>query len=208
MQPCQVINPRSALLSNFEVLTILRELDVDHIARTKTAIRIKKEEDNAGKPIHDTHTEEVSENLRTVELEAIQYLSADYQPTRRQSDPGISQLARGLRAKLQVVNLAPTEPVELYVVCIFQMIDFNIPSSPSSDRLSKNLKTVLAIVWMKFLTWFRGLYHVPLAQSHAGVVEVYNEVEQEVWEQDTEDIVFDDTGEGIGVEGDLDMEED
>jgi len=118
----QVVNARSALLSNFEVLTLLRELDADHIARTKTAIRVKKEE-AAGKNSHESYAEEISENLRTVELEAIQYLSADYQPTLHQSDAGISQLVRGLEPfglskseKLQIVNLAPTEAVELYVV--------------------------------------------------------------------------------------------
>jgi hypothetical protein len=104
-------------------LNLLRELDADHIARTKTAIRAKKEEGVAGKNSHETYTEEISENLRTVELEAIQYLSADYQPTLHQSDKGIAQLVRGLQPfglskseKLQIVNLAPTEPVELYVV--------------------------------------------------------------------------------------------
>lgn len=112
-------------MSNFEVLNLLRELDADHIARTKTAIRVKKE-GAAGKNSHETHTGEISENLRTVELEAIQYLSADYQPTLHQSDKGIAQLVRGLQPfglskseKLQIVNLAPTEPVELYVVRSF-----------------------------------------------------------------------------------------
>ena len=54
---------------------------------------------------------------------AIQYLSADYQPTHMQSEAGITQLTQSLAAydltkaeKLQIVNLAPTEPVELYVV--------------------------------------------------------------------------------------------
>ena len=71
--PPQVLNPRSALLSNYEVLTLLRELDSDHLARTKTAIRIKKEEDSSGNVIgrggYDPTTDDVSENLRTVEVE-------------------------------------------------------------------------------------------------------------------------------------------
>lgn len=57
-------------------------------------------------------------------MEAIQYLSADYQPTTLHTEAGIVQLTKNLAAfdltkaeKLQVVNLAPTEPVELYVVC-------------------------------------------------------------------------------------------
>lgn len=57
---------------------------------------------------------------------AIQYLSADYQPTSSQTEAGIVQLTKSLAAydltkaeKLQIVNLAPTEPVELYVVRVF-----------------------------------------------------------------------------------------
>ena len=37
--------------------------------------------------------------------------------------------------------------------------------------------------------------------------ENYQE-EAEQWEQDANEIVFDDTGEGVGIEGDLDMEDD
>lgn len=58
-------------------------------------------------------------------MQAIQYLSADYQPTVSQTEAGISQLTRELSPydltkaeKLQIVNLAPTEPVELYVVSL------------------------------------------------------------------------------------------
>jgi len=204
----EVVNPRSALLSNFEVLTLLRELDSDHIARTKTAIRIKKEEDIAGKSTHDTHTEEVSENLRTVELEAIQYLSAGYQPTRKQSDAGISQLVRNLAPfsltkaeKLQVVNLAPTEPVELYVVV-----------EELEDRLGDHMQEILDIVSRSLLAegTTATVESVPSGNEHprTDVVEVYEEVEQEGWEHDADDIVFEDSGAGVGVEGDLDMEED
>lgn len=39
-------------------------------------------------------------------------------------------------------------------------------------------------------------------------VEVYEEVEQETWEYDTNQMEFDDTGEGAGVEGDLDVDDD
>ncbi|EEB86558.1 hypothetical protein MPER_16445, partial [Moniliophthora perniciosa FA553] len=54
---------------------------------------------------------------------AIQYLTADYQPTRSQTPEGIKRLVKDLgeynltkAEKLQVVNLAPTQPVELYVI--------------------------------------------------------------------------------------------
>lgn len=143
----KVVNARAALLSNYEVLTLLRELESDHLARTKAAIRIKKEEEAAQiqsstQIIPGNNPQlEVSENLRTMEVEAswvafnllsycnevlqaIQYLSADYLPAKSQTDEGITQLLKDLAPydltkaeKLQIVNLAPTMPVELYVVC-------------------------------------------------------------------------------------------
>ena len=41
------MNQRSALLSNYEVLTLLKDLESDHLAKTRTALRIKKEEEAA-----------------------------------------------------------------------------------------------------------------------------------------------------------------
>jgi len=58
-------------------------------------------------------------------FKAISYLSADYLPTSGQSEEGITRLVKNLAPfdltkaeKLQIVNLAPTLPVELYVVDI------------------------------------------------------------------------------------------
>lgn len=67
----QVINARSALLSNYEVLSLLRELEADHLASTKTAFRIKKEEEASGTtPLPGGSREpEILDNLRTVEVE-------------------------------------------------------------------------------------------------------------------------------------------
>lgn len=63
--------------------------------------------------------------------QAIQYLSAEYQPTSSQTPEGITQLVKDLgkytltkAEKLQVVNLAPTQPVELYVVRSAQSLLF------------------------------------------------------------------------------------
>lgn len=63
------------------------------------------------------------ESMADVEVQAIQFLGAEYQPTRRQSPAGISQLVKALEPygltkaeKLQIVNLAPTQAVELYTV--------------------------------------------------------------------------------------------
>jgi hypothetical protein len=62
-------------LSNYEVLELLRELEADHIARTRTAQRLKKEEEDAaaatGQPSFPSPDPPltVSENLRTIEVE-------------------------------------------------------------------------------------------------------------------------------------------
>ncbi len=69
------MNAQSALLSNHEVLSLLRELEADHLSRTKTAVRIKKEEEAAGVVSNiipgDKHPSnvEIIQNLRTVEVE-------------------------------------------------------------------------------------------------------------------------------------------
>ncbi|KAH7919067.1 hypothetical protein BV22DRAFT_1115309 [Leucogyrophana mollusca] len=203
----EVTNARSALLSNFEVLSLLRELDAEHVARTKTAVRVKKEEDAGVKTLHDPRTDEVSENLRTVELEAIQHLSAEYQPTRQQSNAKISQLVRDLEPfnltkaeKLQIVNLAPTELVELYVIV-----------EELEDRLGDQMNDLLAVVSKSLdaeSSTVDGEDDPVENNLHfdAGGVEVYGE--QDDWGADANDIEFDDTGEGMGVEGDLDVDDD
>jgi hypothetical protein len=69
------LNTRAALLSNYEVLELLKELEADHIARTRTAQRLKKEEEDAAAatghhpPPSPDPLLTVSENLRTIEVE-------------------------------------------------------------------------------------------------------------------------------------------
>lgn len=66
----QVVQARSALLSNFEVRSLLQELENEHIVRTKTAVRIKKEEEvNGVNSSIRPEGVEISENLRTIEVE-------------------------------------------------------------------------------------------------------------------------------------------
>ncbi|KAJ3481710.1 hypothetical protein NLI96_g7479 [Meripilus lineatus] len=206
----EVVNKQSALLSNFEVLSLLRELEGDHLARTRTALRIKKEEEAAGLASSKSHAppEEVLENLRTVEVEAIQYLSADFQPTSSQTESGIAQLAKNLSSydltkaeKLQIVNLAPTEPVELYVIV-----------EELEDRLGTRMDDILSTV--------RSSLNEPSTQplvqepQAVGVEEdivpepEFDTEDAEGWEYDANEVLFDDTGEGAGVEGDLDVDDD
>ncbi|KAK0455927.1 RNA polymerase Rpb4-domain-containing protein [Armillaria borealis] len=210
----EVVNARSALLSNFEVLSLLRELESDHLARTKTALRIKKEEEAAGVissivpgEKHPSNVE-VIHNLRTIEVEAIQYLSAEYQPTKSQTEQGITRLVKDLdkyaltkAEKLQVVNLVPTLPVELYVIV-----------EELEDRLGESMEEILVNVQSSLSSTANTTTEMNSYPStvHEELGSV-NEEDTSFWDAegdvDTE-IQFDDRGEGVGVEGDLDVDDD
>ncbi|KIM43084.1 hypothetical protein M413DRAFT_395714 [Hebeloma cylindrosporum] len=211
----EVINPRAALLSNYEVLSLLQELESDHLLRTKTALRVKKEEEAsatavASNPTVNTHLE-ASENLRTIEVEAISYLTADYLPTRSQTEEGIAGLVKNLAPfsltkaeKLQVVNLSPTLPVELYVIV-----------EELEDRLGEQIDEILehvqtSLVAPATLTAKEAKPNGITAQASTDVSTAI--VEEGQWDEDADAIydeeIYDDTGAGIGVEGDLEMEDD
>ncbi|KAI9454073.1 HRDC-like protein [Lactarius psammicola] len=211
----QVLNPRAALLSNYEVLDLLKELEADHIARTRTAQRLKKEEEDVatatGHPAPQSPDPPltISENLRTIEVEAIQYLTAEYQPTRAQTTEGIQRLTKSLAPfgltkaeKLQVVNLTPVEPVELYVIV-----------EELEDRLGNCMEEVLDIV--------RSSLAAPPPTTPSApqpLLEIVDETpagthddadaDAPLWEHDINEIEYMDAGEGLGIEGDLDVEDD
>ncbi|KAL0577365.1 hypothetical protein V5O48_004617 [Marasmius crinis-equi] len=209
----EVIDARSALLSNFEVLGLLRELENEHIARTKTALRVKKEEEDAGTNSSKRADAVTPENLRTIQVEAIQYLSAEYQPTQSQSNEGIRRLMNGLRQhdltkaeKLQVVNLAPTTPVELYVIV-----------EELEDRLGENMNSVLETVQASLSekpSTAKDSSSLGANGASARVRELsYPDADldadgDEDMEGTHDDLVFDDSGEGAGIEGDLEMDDD
>ena len=73
-------------------------------------------------------------NIRyTLWSQAISYLSGNYLPNISQKEEGITKLVKDLAPydltkaeKLQIVNLAPTRPVELYVVCFQKQILFYV----------------------------------------------------------------------------------
>ncbi|KAF8817052.1 hypothetical protein BYT27DRAFT_7204849 [Phlegmacium glaucopus] len=212
----EVVNPRAALLSNFEVLTLLRDLEADHLLRTKTAFRVKKEEEisaattsSSNIPGNVSHLE-ASENLRTVEVEAISYLSANYLPNVSQTEEGITKLVKDLASydltkseKLQIVNLAPTLPVELYVI-VEELED------RFGDRIDEILGHVQGSLTQPNLD--TAIKSNGINGALSAVQQSSTFVEDDQWDLDAdapyEEDVYDDTGEGTGVEGDLDMEED
>ncbi|KAJ7185788.1 RNA polymerase Rpb4-domain-containing protein [Mycena filopes] len=210
----EVVNPRAALLSNYEVLSLLRDLESDHLARTKTAIRIKKEEEAAGLSStvpagggKDPTVVEVSENLRTVSVEAIQYLSAEYQPTSSQTPEAITQLVQALEPydltkaeKLQIVNLAPQQHIELYVIV-----------EELEDRLAERMEEVISRVQESMvldpaatIPTPNGLASVPRQERRHKPHNGGGHWDPDEYAGDE----FDDKGEGAGVDGDLDMEDD
>ncbi|GAW09181.1 dna-directed rna polymerase iii subunit rpc9-like [Lentinula edodes] len=185
----EVINARSALLSNFEVLELLRDLENEHLARTKTAIRIKKEEEASGRS-------------------AIQYLAAEYQPTSSQTSTGITQLVKDLSSydltkaeKLQIVNLAPTQPVELYVIV-----------EELEDRLGDAMESVLSAVSASLSAASSQPVNTssPLRLTSDTMADLSLQYPSEDFDDGAvvDDMIFDDEGQGVGIEGDLDKEED
>ncbi|KIY67503.1 hypothetical protein CYLTODRAFT_396956 [Cylindrobasidium torrendii FP15055 ss-10] len=206
----EVVNARSALLSNYEVLSLLQELEADHLARTRTAVRIKKEEEAAGHTStiipgekHPSNVE-VIHNLRTVEVEAIQHLTAPHQSTVRQSAEGITGLTRALNQyeltkaeKLQIVNLAPTRLVELFVI-----VD-DLAARFTDEKQEEILAAVEA-----------SLGAVPISvDPDAGEDDVAMDASNPSAWDSVDGMVnaadeFDDKGEGAGVEGDLDVDDD
>ncbi|KAI0026971.1 RNA polymerase Rpb4-domain-containing protein [Vararia minispora EC-137] len=206
----EVLNPRESLLSNFEVLALLNELEADYHSKTKTAQRIKKEDEAAGvtAPRAYNPLDDISQNLRTIEVEAIQYLNADFQPTRRQTPQGITRLVKALEPygltkaeKLQVVNLAPTATVELYILV-------EDPEERIDGVMDEILDHVRASLTDEPLEEVQEL-PAP-APAPASIQEAYAEedAEGENWEEYAQEDDFVDHGEGAGIEGDLDVEED
>ncbi|KAF5360461.1 hypothetical protein D9756_004951 [Leucocoprinus leucothites] len=222
----EVLNPRSSLLSNYEVLTLLQELESTHLQRSKAAVRIKKEEEAAGAP--PTHTNpipDISENIRTIQVEAIQYLTSDHLPTASQTPNGISQLVKDLSPydltkaeKLQIVNLTPTTPVELYVVrpylaCLTTLIlMFTLTTKiveELEDRLGDSMDSILTTVETSLSTkpttanGTRDRAKQPLFLKDT--VGAWDDVDADAI---IDDLDFMDHGEGAGIEGDLDVEDD
>ncbi|CAE6527230.1 unnamed protein product [Rhizoctonia solani] len=146
----EVVSKNSALLSNYEVLALLRDLESNQLAKARSHLAAKKEEEGAalngqsvppvaGNPIQD----EVPQNLRTIEVELISHLKDMYPLMQRQNDTAIRNLTRSLgkftltkSEKLQIVNLAPRQLVELYVIVE------NLEERFTDDELTEILQLV------------------------------------------------------------------
>ena len=68
----QVLKPRAAFLSNFEVYSLLQDLEQKQLEETRAALAIKREEhsdDPSKGAINPVRAEEPAENVRTIQLE-------------------------------------------------------------------------------------------------------------------------------------------
>ncbi|KAI0250411.1 hypothetical protein BJV78DRAFT_1283213 [Lactifluus subvellereus] len=180
----------------------------------------------------------VSENLRTIEVEAIQYLTTDYQPTCVQTAQGVQCLTKNLAPfgltkaeQLQVVNLTPVEPVELYVVCAHIVsqspprirslifIFFSFADCRGAERQAGKLHGRSARC--RALLAHRTAALIGIATEHPLAAQLMLEIVDEtpamphddmdldapLWEHDDNEIEYIDAGEGVGIEGDLDLED-
>jgi len=89
-QKHQVVNPRAALLSNYEVFKLLKELEAENLSRAKASLRIKKDEDSTStQNPAQIPSLEASENLRTIEVEVSPFVCTrnnDHSSLRRRSN--------------------------------------------------------------------------------------------------------------------------
>ncbi|CAD6578102.1 MAG: hypothetical protein TREMPRED_002112 [Tremellales sp. Tagirdzhanova-0007] len=93
---------------------------------------------------------EVSEQLVWVQDQVIHYLCSEYNSTARQTDEGVARLADELQDHdltkgevLQICNLAPTLPVELY--CIVEEVDSRFHPNPEArlDAIVNQVQSTL-----------------------------------------------------------------
>ncbi|CAG8714539.1 10848_t:CDS:2, partial [Acaulospora colombiana] len=120
-----VLKARAAFLSNYEVYALLKEMEGKQLEQTRAFMATKKEEnlEDQYKGPNYVVPEDVAENVRTIQVELLQYLSGEHLPTSRQSEESVAHLTKGLRGygltkaeKLQIINLCPQSVLDLYVI--------------------------------------------------------------------------------------------
>ena len=121
------------------------------------------------------------------------------------------------------MNLAPTEAVELYVVR--QYIPHPCDPLSTATQIIEELEDRLGDQMEDILDTVKGSLHdraAPINRTADGALStqgeqanavVYSEYQEDYpadgqWDYDANEVVFDDSGEGVGIEGDLDVEDD
>ncbi|KAN0063281.1 hypothetical protein ACQY0O_004445 [Thecaphora frezii] len=135
----KVLKPRAAMLSDFEVLVALKDMEAEQVSRSQ-AVKARKGSSQVQESIYQDQEEwleQVPENLRTIQYETIAFLSDVARPCAHQSEEGIAGLLDALKShgysvtdsearrgalglnkseRLQIVNHAPSSVVELHTL--------------------------------------------------------------------------------------------
>ncbi|KAI8048560.1 RNA polymerase Rpb4-domain-containing protein [Syncephalis plumigaleata] len=111
----EIVDARSALLSNYEVLSVLRE-----------QLATREEDNNNSNNKNNSkskrkNTKKVAENVKTIEFETLSYLNGS--PSSTQTDTQVVGLTTALSKwtltkaeKLQIVNIRPRQIVEIHML--------------------------------------------------------------------------------------------
>ncbi|PWN18781.1 hypothetical protein BCV69DRAFT_233772, partial [Microstroma glucosiphilum] len=130
----KVLNARTALLSDYEVLSLLQEMEADQQQGNERSSRIAEgDADDAEKRLMEKMAK-VPQNLRTIQYEILSTLSQPYRPAAHQQADHIRSFHVALKAagfigdeilpdraltkaeRLQLVNNAPRSLVELHTL--------------------------------------------------------------------------------------------
>eukprot|EP00123_Amoebidium_parasiticum_P004034 comp15333_c0_seq1/m.12185 comp15333_c0_seq1/g.12185 ORF comp15333_c0_seq1/g.12185 comp15333_c0_seq1/m.12185 type:complete len:145 (-) comp15333_c0_seq1:207-641(-) len=119
-----VINPRSSLLSNFEVYEMLKN-------ENYTASATKKENKKHPKAKGDQQEKKVSPNVVTITYEVIKYLEET--PAAQQTADSIE----GMLAALQKYNLTRPEKLMIINLGVSTIVDLHVILEECEERLSE-----------------------------------------------------------------------
>ncbi|KAG8754902.1 hypothetical protein FRC14_004536 [Serendipita sp. 396] len=194
----EIIKPRTAFLSNYEVYSLLKEMESKQLEQTRAIMATKKEEnlEDLYKGPNYVVPEEVAENVRTIQVELLQYLNGETLPTSRQSEEAVAHLTRGLRKydltkaeKLQIVNLCPQSILDLYVVV-----------EELESRFEAETEEILKLVQEKLTAHAKTTFEDGDLPNFTGETPAGNEEETNQWgEEDVNEYIeaedeFDDGG--------------
>ncbi|GAA6032497.1 hypothetical protein JCM8097_004787 [Rhodosporidiobolus ruineniae] len=149
----ETLNERAGFLCNHEVLSLLRSQRDERTHHIKRLNDKKRGKDRDGSEF--TARDEIEriqpQDLHTVTFEALRYLEESVHPMRRQTTDSVSKLLDQLEEldltkaeRLQLVNLMPSNTVELHV-CI-EEISERFPTDEEQQHLLSLIKTHLSSV--------------------------------------------------------------
>ncbi|GAA5827467.1 hypothetical protein JCM3770_006967 [Rhodotorula araucariae] len=144
----ETLNERAGFLCNYEVLAVLRQQRDQRQKRIKALQQARKAAPRTEEFGTRDEIERIQpQDLHTVTFEALRYLEDPVHPTIRQSRDAVDTLLDHLddqdltkAERLQIVNLAPTTPVELHL-CVEDLAERF--SEPAQEHLLQIVRSHL-----------------------------------------------------------------